>query len=120
MTFVITRLCRDCVDQSCVSVCPVDCILEPRGEARAELPNQLYIEPIECIGCGLCAPECPWEAIFEDEEVPALFEEDIALNALTAERPEDFAVPEVAEKPLPSPEQVQQNQRRWGYDALHR
>ena len=26
MTWVITRLCRDCVDMSCVDVCPVDCI----------------------------------------------------------------------------------------------
>src|SRR5678816_4093639 len=25
MAWVITRLCRDCVDMSCVEVCPVDC-----------------------------------------------------------------------------------------------
>ena len=24
----------------------------------------------ECINCGACEPECPVEAIFEEEEVP--------------------------------------------------
>ena len=26
MAYIITRLCRDCVDTGCVAVCPVDCI----------------------------------------------------------------------------------------------
>ena len=26
MTWVITKLCQDCLDESCVEVCPVDCI----------------------------------------------------------------------------------------------
>jgi len=29
---------------------------------------QLYINPEECIDCGACVPECPVDAIFEDEE----------------------------------------------------
>ena len=32
MTLVITSLCRDCLDISCVEVCPVDCIVEYKGE----------------------------------------------------------------------------------------
>jgi len=115
MAFVITRLCRDCVDQSCVSVCPVDCILEFRGQdSQAELPDQLYINPDECIDCGICEPECPWEAIYEAEEVPEAFKDDIALNARTVERPDDFFVPEVVEKIAPSAEQVRANQKKWG------
>ena len=29
MPWVITKLCIDCLDTGCVSVCPVDCIYEP-------------------------------------------------------------------------------------------
>jgi ferredoxin len=46
-----------------VSVCPVDCI--------HEVARMLVIDPIECIDCGACMPECPVEAIFPVEELPA-------------------------------------------------
>ena len=60
MAFVITRLCRDCVDGACVDVCPCDCILEHRpASGESELPRQLFIDPSECISCNVCAPECP-------------------------------------------------------------
>ena len=26
MTYIITRLCRDCVDTACVAVCPTHCM----------------------------------------------------------------------------------------------
>jgi ferredoxin len=42
----------------CVEVCPVDCFYE--GE------NMLVINPIECIDCGVCEPECPADAITSD------------------------------------------------------
>ena len=70
MTYIITRLCRDCVDTGCVAVCPVDCIYEYTGGDRDQFPNQLYIHPDECIDCGACEPECPWQAIFEEVAVP--------------------------------------------------
>ena len=70
MSYIVTRLCRDCVDTGCVAVCPVDCIYEYTGSDKDTYPNQLYINPDECIDCGACEPECPWEAIFEDEQVP--------------------------------------------------
>src|SRR3972149_5261732 len=69
MTYIITRLCRDCLDTGCVAVCPVDCIYEYTGADREAFPNQLYIDPEECIDCGVCEPECPWQAIFEDQQV---------------------------------------------------
>ena len=52
MAYIITRLCRDCVDTGCVAVCPVDCIYEYTGSDRESWPNQLYIHPDECIDCG--------------------------------------------------------------------
>jgi ferredoxin len=115
MAWVISRLCRDCVDQACVEVCPVDCIYAYQGEDAEEFPNQLYIDPEECINCGVCEPECPWEAIFEDEQVPEIFEEDIALNARIVEHKGDFAVPDVEEKTKPTPEQIEENKAKWGY-----
>jgi len=114
VAFVITRLCRDCLDQTCVSECPVDCILAFRGDSNREFPNQLYIDPDTCINCGICEPACPWEAIFEAQDVPDVFKDDIALNARTVERPGDFIVPEVIDKIVPSPEQVRANKHKWG------
>ncbi len=115
MTWVITRLCRDCLDMSCVEVCPVDCIYEYKGDDTDTFPPQLYIDPEECINCGVCEPECPWEAIYEDEQVPDVFQEDIELNARILEFKDDFEVPEVPEKPKPTPEQVLENKKKWGF-----
>ena len=66
MTFVITQPCIDVQDQSCVEVCPVDCIHFEEGEDR-----MLYIDPVACIDCGACEPVCPVTAIFEESDVPA-------------------------------------------------
>jgi ferredoxin len=117
MAWVITRMCRDCVDQACVEVCPVDCIYAYDGDDADTFPNQLYIDPEECINCGVCEPECPWEAIFEDEQVPDIFQEDIGLNAKVVDGKDAFSVPEVEEKPKPTPEQIDENKSKWGYSA---
>ena len=37
MAYIITRLCRDCVDTACVAVCPVDCIPLGKLETQEEL-----------------------------------------------------------------------------------
>ena len=115
MAWVITRLCRDCIDMSCVEVCPVDCIYEYKGGDRETFPNQLFIDPEECINCGVCEPECPWEAIFEDEQVPEVFQPDIDGNAKIVDVKASFAVPEVLEKSKPTPELVEENKKKWNY-----
>ncbi len=114
MAWVITRLCRDCVDQACVDVCPVECIYEYTGADKVKFPNQLYIHPDECIDCGACEPECPWEAIFEDASVPGVFKEDIAINADLGNS-DDKQVPARGDHESPSPEQVSANKQKWGY-----
>ena len=114
MAWVITRLCRDCVDQACVDVCPVECIYGYTGADTEKFPNQLYIHPEECIDCGACEPECPWEAIYEDASVPDVFKEDIAHNAAMMEVASDFEVPVREDKESPSPEQVAENKVKWG------
>ena len=115
MTYVITEPCIGTKDQSCVEVCPVDCIYEYKGDDRDTFPNQLFIDPEECINCGVCEPECPWEAIFEDEQVPEVFQADIDLNAKIVDHKDQFEVSEVLEKPKPTPEQVEENKKKWGY-----
>ena len=117
MAWVITRLCRDCVDQACVEVCPVDCIYEYTGSDKESFPNQLYIDPEECINCGVCEPECPWEAIYEDEQVPGVFQEDVALNAQVSEGKDNFSVPETTDKEKPTPDQIAENKSKWGLSA---
>ena len=80
MAYIITRLCRDCVDTGCVAVCPVDCIYEYAGGNTAQFPNQLYIHPDECIDCGACEPECPVEAIFPEDALPEKWEPFVRIN----------------------------------------
>lgn len=118
MTWVITRLCTDRLDLSCVEVCPVSCIVRPVADQAASWPNQLFIDPNECIDCGACEPECPWEAIFEEEFVPPELAPDIAMNAQVVEHRSAFEVPdEPAKSRLPAPEEVADNRLKWG---LHR
>lgn len=118
MPWIITRLCRDCVDMTCLEVCPVNCILEHKAGTSDEWPNQLYIAPNECIDCGACEPECPWEAIHEQEEVPAEFAADIKLNYRVEEHRDDFRVPPgSSDGRRPAAEQVAENKRKWGLVA---
>lgn len=76
MTYVVTENCIQCKYTDCVDVCPVDCFVEG--------PNFLAIDPDECIDCTLCVAECPAEAIFAEDDVPADQQEYIELNARLA------------------------------------
>ncbi len=73
MAYVIAAGCIDTTDKSCVDACPVDCIYE--GDRK------LYINPVECIDCGACAPVCPVEAITQDRRVPEDQLDFVADNA---------------------------------------
>ena len=83
MTYVICEPCIDEKDSSCVDVCPVDCIHPHPTDAvdKFEEVNMLYIDPEECIDCGVCEPECPVEAIFMEEDVPEEWEHFTEINA---------------------------------------
>ena len=77
MTFVVGEDCIKRKHTDCVEVCPVDCFYEG--------PNFLVIHPDECIDCALCEPECPIDAIFSEDELPADQENFLELNAELAE-----------------------------------
>lgn len=48
----------------------MECIVP--GKPESEWP-WFYIDPDTCIDCGACIPECPYEAIFTEEEVPEAY-----------------------------------------------
>jgi ferredoxin len=73
MTHVVTESCINCKYTDCVDVCPVD--------AFHEGPNMLVIDPEACIDCALCVAECPVNAIFAEDDVPADQVQFIPLNA---------------------------------------
>ena len=72
MAYVVAEPCINCKFTDCVAVCPVDCFYE--GE------NFLVISPDECIDCGACEPECPVNAIFEEDELPEKWSAYVELN----------------------------------------
>lgn len=78
MTFVVTESCIKCKYTDCVEVCPVDAFREGR--------NMLVIDPDDCIDCAVCVPECPVDAIFAEEDVPAGQRDFIPENADLAKR----------------------------------
>jgi ferredoxin len=77
MTYVISEPCVDVRDRACVDVCPVDCIHEAE--------RMLVIDPEECIDCGACEPECPVEAIFPEDALPAKWQQFTRINAAYAD-----------------------------------
>ena len=86
MTHVVSENCIKCKYTDCVDVCLVDCFVEG--------PNMLVINPDECIDCAVCVPECPANAIFAEEDLPAAELAFIKLNAELTNDP--------AGSPLPS------------------
>ena len=79
MTYVIVGSCIK--DDSCIEVCPVDCIHPKPGAPDFETAEQLYIDPEHCIDCDACVEACPIDAIFAEYEVPEKFGYATELNA---------------------------------------
>ncbi len=88
MTHVVAEPCFGCKYTDCVVVCPVECFYE--GE------QMLYIHPAECIDCDACVPECPVEAIFNEDDLKEEWRPFIELNAEMA-----LKCPQITEKKEP-------------------
>ena len=78
MTYIVNDKCIRCKFMDCVEVCPVDCFHEGA--------NFLAIDPVECIDCTLCVPECPAEAIFAEDDVPEDQKPFFQINAELAQK----------------------------------
>ncbi|MCE9605163.1 MAG: cyclic nucleotide-binding domain-containing protein [Planctomycetia bacterium] len=56
--FLVASSCRSCLDPYCLVGCPVDAI-HRRPRDNSDLSLEIVIED-HCIGCGLCASNCPY------------------------------------------------------------
>ncbi len=75
MAHIVTGRCVDCRYTDCCAVCPVECFWEVTD------PAMLVIDPVTCIDCAMCIPECPIYAIYPESEVPEPYQEWIKKNA---------------------------------------
>ena len=89
MAFVVAEPCIACKYTDCVAVCPVECFREGK--------NFLVIDPDVCIDCGACVPECPTEAIFDQDELPEKWSHYLELNA---ELSQDWAIIDAQQDPM--------------------
>lgn len=76
MAYVIAAPCIDHADQTCVSVCPVDCIA-----ADLAVDRKFYIDRDACIDCGSCESACPNGAIFREDHLPAAWASFAEIDA---------------------------------------
>jgi ferredoxin len=81
MAYVIAEPCIDTKDNSCVEVCPVDCIHPTPDEPDYDNVTQLYIDPEECIDCDACVEACPVDACFAEDQLPDEWGKFVQLNA---------------------------------------
>ena len=80
LTYVIAEPCIGEKDNSCVEVCPVDCIHPTPDEPDYEAQKQLYIDPDECIDCDACVEACPVDACFAEDQLPEEWSAFAQLN----------------------------------------
>jgi ferredoxin len=81
MAYVIAEPCIDTKDNSCVEVCPVDCIHPTPDEPDYDQVKQLYIDPEECIDCDACVEACPVDACFAEDQLPDEWQQYIQINS---------------------------------------
>ncbi len=86
--------CTGC--ESCLEVCPVDCIQKVPGESISCLQSFCEIDVERCVGCEVCVhipgkksdpyelTVCPWDAI---EMVPTV---DVAWHVANKGGPEEY------------------------------
>lgn len=94
MTFVIASACIDVKDQSCIEVCPVDCI-------HVDVEDRMcYIHPIDCINCSVCVEACPVAAIYDEKD---LSPEDAVFQKINADWFSDRAAARAAIDAIKAP-----------------
>ena len=81
MAYVIAEPCIGTKDNSCVEVCPVDCIHPTPDEPDYDKVEMLYIDPDECIDCDACVEACPVDACFAEDQLPEEWTKFTDINA---------------------------------------
>ena len=77
MTYIVADPCVNCRYTDCALVCPV--------EAFHLDDDMLVIHPETCIDCDACVPECPVEAIFAEDKLPARVLEGVRARDVTTD-----------------------------------
>ena len=77
MAHVVAEPCVHCKYTDCVVICP--------HEAFYEVETMVVIHPDECTDCEACVSECPVDAIFQEDSLPAEWSVYRQLNADQAE-----------------------------------
>ena len=80
MTYVIAEPCIGTKDNSCVEVCPVDCIHPTKDDPDFEGVEMLHIDPDECIDCDACV-ELPGGRVFRGGRAARGVAEVLEINA---------------------------------------
>ena len=81
LAYVIAEPCIGTKDNSCVEVCPVDCIHPTPDEPGYDAAEMLYIDPEECIDCDACVEACPVDACFAEDQLPEEWQKYTQINA---------------------------------------
>lgn len=82
MAYVITEPCLGITDRTCQGLCPIEgCIQDGSVEFDGKVYEQLFINPDECIDCGMCQPECPVDAIYVADQLPGEWKDFAKINA---------------------------------------
>src|SRR5438094_7914661 len=81
MAYVIAETCISTMVNSCVEVCPVDCIHPTPDEPGYDAVEMLYIDPEECIDCDACVEACPVDACFAEDQLPDEWQKYTQINA---------------------------------------
>ena len=81
LTYVINEPCIGVKDNSCVEVCPVDCIHPTPDEEGYDEVEQLFIDPEECIDCDACVEACPVDACFAEDQLRDEWQNFIQINS---------------------------------------
>jgi ferredoxin len=90
---VVCEPCHDCKYTDCVAVCPVECFYQDE--------QMLYIDPVDCIECEACFPECPVEAIYFEPTVPPQWRHYIRLNSERARLLKEAGLGHIIAKGVP-------------------
>lgn len=80
MAYVIAQPCIKTKAAACVPECPCDAIHPTPDETDFSTAPQLFINPSDCIDCGMCVEACPVKAIFPEEDLPEEWREFKSLN----------------------------------------
>lgn len=89
MAHVVTSPCIGTRDTACMKVCPSEAFydvdlkdlgLAPKAD-KPDVTKILIINPDSCIDCGQCVPECPVNAIFPSDDVPAADKKFVEIAA---------------------------------------